>query len=76
MRTLYTWHGKDYTTTRYAHPEERMLVSWCWGRGTDLEASGTTKVQAQNVQEFIQRIEGDLADGTPSSFVIESIQAF
>ncbi len=53
-----------------------MLVSWSWGRGTRLEASGTTGVQAQNVQEFIQRIEGDLADGTPSSFIIESIQAF
>ena len=58
-RILYTWHGKDYTSTRYAFPDELLRVSWVInrGKGHPEEASGSTLVQASDVQDWIYRHE-------------------
>lgn len=58
-RILYTWHGKDYTSTRYAFPDELLRVSWVVNRGKGFpdEASGSTLVQASDVQDWIYRHE-------------------
>lgn len=67
---LYTWHGKDFTTTRYAFPDELLRVSWVINRnkGVHEEASGSTLVQACDVQDWIYRHE-KAGDG----FFVESV---
>lgn len=58
-RILYTWHGKDYRATRYAFPDEFLRVSWVINRGEGYpnEGSGSTLVQAADVQDWIYRHE-------------------
>lgn len=70
-RILYTWHGVDYITTRYAFPDELIRVSWCINRGKGYpnEASGSTLVQASDVQDWVQRHER----ASVAALVVESI---
>lgn len=69
-RILYTWHGKDCTSTRYAFPDELLRVSWVINRGKGFpdEASGSTLVQASDVQDWIYRHEK-----AGEGFFVESI---
>lgn len=66
MRTLYTWHTADYMNTRYAHPQESIRIFWVTDKGTPIEGSGSTDVQACGVQSEIHRLES-------SGHIVESI---
>ena len=54
---LYTFYGKNYQKTLWAHAETRLEIGWVADKGLPTEASGSSTAMACQAQSPIWRLE-------------------